>query len=78
MKPVMNPATVRTALSLLGTVIAAVAVIPQFTWQSVLAAIGGAIFGWMRTAPNHIAMDELPTDVRDTMRPPPPAASDGQ
>lgn len=73
MKPVMNAATVRTALSLLGTVIAAIAVIPSFTWQSVLAAIGGAIFGWMRTAPNHIAIDELPLDVRESVKPPPTA-----
>jgi hypothetical protein len=73
MKPVMNPATVRTALSMLGTVIAAIAVIPQFTWQAVLAAVGGAIFGWMRTAPNHIAIDELPLDVRESVKPPPAA-----
>lgn len=75
MKPVMNPATVRTALSLLGTVCAAIAVIPQFTWQTVLAAIGGAVFGWMRTAPNHIAIDELPLDVRESVKPPPASPS---
>lgn len=73
MKPVMNPATVRTALSLLGTVIAAIAVIPNFTWQSVLAAVGGAIFGWMRTAPNNIAIDDLPQAVQDSVKPPPAA-----
>jgi hypothetical protein len=75
MKPIINPATVRTALSLLGTVIAAIAVIPQFTWQTVLAAVGGAVFGWMRTAPNHIAIDELPLDVRESVKPPPASQS---
>lgn len=75
MKPTMNPATVRTALSLLGTVFAAVAVIPTFTWQTVLATVGGAIFGWMRTAPNHIAIDELPLDVRESVKPPPASQS---
>jgi hypothetical protein len=68
-KPTMNPVLVRSVLTLLGTALAAMGAASQLTWQTALAALGSALIGWMRTAPNHIDIDALPEEVRESVRP---------
>lgn len=69
MRPAMNPALVRGVLTILGTALTALAAANQLTWQTALSALGAAIIGWMRTAPNHIDIDSLPPEVRESVRP---------
>ena len=67
---------VRIVLVALGGALVTVASVDTLTWQVVLSAIGGAIAAgvamWDRLPPDAVRLSDLPKEVQDTLRPPPP------
>lgn len=68
----MNPVFVRTSLRILGAVFTALGAVEHLTWQTALTALGTFLVGYVTTAPNHVAIDSLPPEVQESVRPPPP------
>ena len=60
MKPVINPALLRTGLTALGSAISMIAAADSLTWQTAAGILGGVMIGWMRRAPNHVDLGDLP------------------
>lgn len=72
MKPTISPELMRTVLTILGWTLSALAVSQQLTWQTVLAALGGAIATWLRIPRDAVRISDLPKEIQDSVRPPPP------
>jgi len=68
MKPAMNPALIRSLLTAVGLICTTVATLDDWSWQTVLATVGGALVGWMRRAPNHVDAAELPLGMPRRMQ----------
>jgi len=69
MKPAMNPKVVTFALLFAGTALVAVSQLDHFTWQGVVAAVGGALLGVLKLGPDMIRLSSLPPELRESVRP---------
>lgn len=59
-------------MTILGLALSTLAVSQQLTWQTVVAAIGGAVTTWLHLPSDTVRLRDLPQEWQDTLRPPRP------